>query len=87
MNASKSIHKLSLVFMNTLDLDREERVGIDGYSKGSFDVLGQSDLVVHFDLIEALDESWIIDFALELLQQDRIGQPLVIAKILGNELG
>lgn len=65
--------------MNSLDLNGEERVWIDGYSKGSLDIFSQSDFIVHLDLIEALDESWILDFVLELLQQDGICQPFIIA--------
>lgn len=79
MDASQSVHKLSLILVNSLDLNGEERIRIDRDSKSSFNVFSQSDLVVHLDFVEALNKGRIVNLVLEPLEQDGIGQPLVIA--------
>lgn len=79
MNASQSVHKLSLILVNSLDLNGEKRIRIDWNTKGSFNVFSQSDLVVHLDFVEALNKGRIVNLVLEPLEQDGIGQPLVIA--------
>lgn len=87
VDASEGIHKLSLILVDTLDLNREERVRVDRDIERTFNVLGKADLVLVFDIVKTLDERSIFDLGLELAKLAGIGQPRIAAESLRNELG
>ncbi len=51
MDDAEDIKLLSLVLVYTLDLDIEERVGVDTNTSGLFDVLCQPNLVSKLNLL------------------------------------
>jgi hypothetical protein len=87
MHASKSIHKLSLILVDSLNLNGKQRVGIDRNSESPFDIICQSDFIIHLDFIEFLYENWIIHFVLKFLEKDGIGEPLVITEGFSEQSG
>lgn len=86
VDTSEGIHELSLVLVDTLDLNREERVRVDRDIERTFNVLGKADLVLVFDIVKTLDERSIFDLGLELAKLAGIGQPRIAAESLRNEL-
>lgn len=86
VNASKRIHELTLVLVDTLDLDGEERVGVDWNIESSLNVLCQSDLVLVLDVVKSLDEGSVINFSLNLAEQCRISKPGITTEGLGDQL-
>lgn len=86
VNDSEDVELLSLVFMYTLDLNVEERLGVDADTSSLQDVLGKSDLVGILNLCPLLLELLVIDKVLKLVEKGQVLQELVAAKLGGDEL-
>lgn len=87
MDAAESVHELSLVLVDTLDLNREEGVRVDRQAESALDVFSKPDFVGELDVVELLHECCIVDLGLELAQKHGVGEPLVAAEGRRNQLG
>lgn len=83
---AKDVHLLALVLVDSLDLDVEERGGIDTDARRGLDVLGQAYLVGVLDLRPLLAELLVVDADLELVQLGEVLEELVAARLGSNEL-
>ncbi|RMZ70021.1 hypothetical protein GMOD_00000054 [Pyrenophora seminiperda CCB06] len=85
MDDTKDVQLLALVFVNTFDLDIEERVWVDLDAIVLHDVLCKSHLVGMLDVAELLTELLVIDKGLELVEQREILQKLVSTQFGSNQ--
>lgn len=85
VNDTENVQLLTLVLVDTLDLHIKKRLRVDTDSLSILDVLGKADLVCVLDLLELLAEVGIVDECLNLVQERKILQVLVAAKLRGNE--
>ena len=85
MNTIESVHKLTLVLVNSLDLDIEEGILIDSNTTVLVDPVGKSLLVSHLDISPCLSEIGIILLAVKLGNLSQISRPVLVAEVLGVE--
>jgi len=71
---TKDVHELTLVLVDTLDLDIEHGIGVDVDVDHVVDLLGQTHLVLHLSLTEGSDELRG-DHVVKLLKLVEVGNP------------
>jgi len=76
---------LSLVLMDTLDLNVDESLAIGSDSEVVLDVVKKSTLVLLLDGSPLLTESFVLDVLLETLEFREIGQPVFRLERFGNK--
>lgn len=87
MDDAEDIELLSLVLVDTLDLDVEQAGWVDRDAVGFLDVLRKPDFVRVLDLLELLAEFFVVNECLQLVEQREVFQEVVTAEFAGDELG
>ena len=77
INNVENVHHLSLVLMDSLDLDIEQSVNWNIISSLLLDPVGKSLLILQLDLNELVDEGLVSGVWHKLLQVVKSGDPLV----------
>lgn len=86
VNDTKDVELLSLVLVNTLDLDVKESSGVDSDTSGCLDVFGEADLVGIFDLSPLLAEFLVSGERFELVQLGEIGEKTISTALGADQL-
>lgn len=82
---TEDVELLAFILVDTLDLNIEERSGVDRDTIVLFDVLRKPDLVRVFDFAELLSELLIVDKSLKLAKQSEVLQEVVATELRGDE--
>lgn len=81
MDDTEDVQLLTLVLVNTLNLNIKERCWVDLDAVVLHDVLRESHLVGVLDVAELLAELFVVNKRLELVQQSEVFQELVAAQL------
>ena len=76
---------MSLVLMDTLDLNIDESFAIGSDSEVVLDVVKKSAFVLLLDSSPLLTESLVLDEVLESFEFRKVGQPVFRLERIGNE--
>lgn len=85
-NLLQDVHELTLVLVDTLDLDIKESIGANIDVTTVLDQLGQTDLVVALDRHPVLSELYILNLGRQSLQKREIFEPFFAAQALRDQL-
>lgn len=83
---TQDVKLLTLVLMETLDLDIEQGLGVDFDARGFEDVFGQTLLVGGLDGSPLGLELLVVDEAFQLVEQGEVLEELVAAELGGDEV-
>ena len=84
---TEDVHLLTLVLVDTLDLNVKEGRGVDIDTGGLLDMLGKADLVGILDLGPLLTEVLVILVMLNLGQLSQVLEEVLATGLAGDELG
>jgi hypothetical protein len=87
---TKDVHLLTLVLVDTLDLNVEESVGIDGDTGGVLDESGETNLVGELDVLPLVDKICVVGVLLEVLEERGVFEEIIASEDMSNvvrELG
>lgn len=77
MDSVENVKELTLVLMDTLDLDVVESINWDDDSSLFLDPCGETNFVLGFDSSKLLDEIWVLFVSTELAEVVKVADPLV----------
>ena len=81
----EDVHKLTLVFVDSLDLDIKEGVGIDADPAALLNQSSQTSLVILLDLHPGSNELRIIGKLGNVLQLIQMAEPRLTTQVFGNQ--
>jgi len=87
VNDTEDVKLLTLVLVNTLDLDIEQSCRVDLYAGSILDVVGKASFVGILDVLESLTELLVIGVGLNLVQEGKVLEEVVATKLGSDELG
>lgn len=83
----KDVESLPLVFVHSLDLARKDAVDVDEDAEFFLEDVGETALVVLLDDVPGLAEVDVLGHGQKVAQELRVGEPLVRAQRVGDQLG
>jgi hypothetical protein len=84
---TEDVELLTLVLVNTLDLNVKQGCRVDFYAGSLLDVVGKAGLVGKLDVLESFAELLVIGIVLDLVQKGKVLQEVIATKLRGNEFG